>query len=240
MKKLFMGLLTIGCLTGYIARAADDDMWNEEFGGYYAPSDEVLPGMGKKAVRGAVNIVTGIVEWPMQTYKGYTNGLGFIKNKPTSKAVGTVVGFLFSGPGQAASRMLWGGMELFGFWTANRVDNKGIGVPLDAQYSWQIGTKYDVFDPTLKEGLKPYGRKLVYGLADGFLGIAELPAQIVAGAREGETVKGIGKGFWYWWSREVYGLGGIGSVLGCLASNPEDNPGHTYKGEWPWSELVEE
>jgi hypothetical protein len=241
MRTLIAGLLILGCLgasTSTAAAVASDEMWSDQFGGYYAASDNVLPGMYKKALRGVTNLVTGIVEWPMQTYKGYHNGMGFIKNKPLSKGVGTVVGFLFSGPGQAGARVVWGGTELIGFWTANRESNDGVGVPCDAQFAWQMGKKYDMFAPSLKEGVKPIGRKLVYGLADGFLGIVELPSQIVVGVKDGNVATGVCKGFWFWWSREIYGMGGIAAIPCCLLSNPADNPGYAYKGEWPWSGLV--
>lgn len=245
----------VGCLAalvcGACALAAAEtqvpkEMWGEEFGGFYASADQggqILPGMGKKAVRGAINVVTGIVEWPMQTAKGWSNGVGFIKNKPTSKTVGALLGFFFGGPGQFASREVWGFTELVGFWTANRPENRingvYVGVPVDAQYAWQWGSKYDMFKPTLTEGVKPYGYKLMYGLADGVAGVVELPSQIVVGVREGEPLTGVGKGLWYWWSREVYGLGGFGAIFACLASNPVDNPGYAYPGEWPWSGLTE-
>jgi hypothetical protein len=141
------------------------------------------------------------------------------------------------------AREVWGATELFGFWTANRPENmiggKNIGTPFDAQFAWQWGKKYSIFEPNLVEGVSPWGRKLVYGLADGFVGIAELPGQIAVGVKEGNIAVGVVKGFWYWWSREVYGLGGIGAVFACLVSNPEDNPGYAYEGEWPWSDLVE-
>ena len=73
-------------------------------------------------------------------------------------------------------------------------------------------------------------------MANGFLGIAELPGQIKKGSEEGELVKGIGKGVWYWFSRGVYGLGDIYS---CIVPNPTDNPGHAFEEEWPWDALSE-
>ena len=76
--------------------------------------------------------------------------------------------------------------------------------------------------------------------SDRLLGIAELPGQIKVGARAGTPVQGVCKGFWFWWSREVYGLAGIGAIPAALLSNPEDNPGYPYQGEWPWSDLLKE
>ena len=163
--------------------------------------------MKNKAVRGVVNGVTGIVELPVQTYKGFKNGVGFIKNKPASTAVGTILGF-FRGGGHAIGRTGWGFMELVGFWTANAKDNDGVGIPLDAEYAWEWGEQYSIFKPSLKEGVKPYGRKLVRGLADGILGIVEIPGQTVKGANEGNAVRGLGRGVWYCFSRMLYGFGG--------------------------------
>ena len=197
----------------------------------YASTENVGEGMAAKAIRGAVNLVTGIVEVPMQVYKGYNKGFEPIKNKAGSKGVGTILG-LFRGFGHAAGRESWGGLELFGFWTANRPDNKGIGIPFDAEYAWQMGEQYDVFKPSLAQGLKPIPTKLLHGLADAFLGIVELPAQTMKGAHEGNALKGLGKGAWFWLSREIYGFG---NIYTCLVPNPPDNPGYPLTGEWPWS-----
>jgi len=201
----------------------------------YGASDDLADGMKNKAVRGVVNAVTGIVELPMQVVKGFKNGVGPIKNEPASKAVGTVLGF-FRGVGHSAGRTGWGCLELFGFWTANAEDNEGVGIPLDAQYAWEWGDQYSIFKPNLKEGVKPYGGKLVRGLTDNFTGIAELPGQIVKGAADDELGKGVARGVWYWWSRQVYGFGGI---LTCLVPNPKDNPGVAFNGKWPWTALAE-
>lgn len=201
-----------------------------------AANDKVIEGMAQKGVRGVINLFTGIVELPMQVYKGYNNGFGPIKNKACSKTVGTILG-IFRGFGHAAGRTSWGGLELFGFWTANAPDNDGVGVPLDAQYAWEMGEQYSMFKPSLAEGVKPIGRKLVRGLTDNFLGILELPGQVAKGAREKSLPKGVVKGVWFWFSRQAYGFAGI---FTCLVPNPEDNPGYAFNGKWPWSALLKE
>ena len=198
-----------------------------------ASTTNIAEGMGHKAVRGGINLVTGVVEIPMQTYKGYTNGLEPIKNKPTSKAVGTILG-LFRGFGHSVGRFGWGGLELFGFWTANPESNEGVGVPFDAQYAWEWGTQYSIFKPSLAEGVKPIGRKLVRGVANGLGGILELPGQTIKGHRDGNTLRGLGKGFWFWQSRQWYGFT---DIFTCLGANPADNPGYPFNGEYPWSAL---
>ena len=199
----------------------------------YAATENIQEGMLNKAVRGGVNLITGIVEVPMQAYKGYENGFDFIKNRPLSKGVGAVLG-LFRGFGHAAGRMSWGAMELFGFWTANHKDNENSGIPLDAEYAWQWGMQYSIFKPSIKEGVKPIGRKLGRGLADAFIGIAELPGQTIKGKEEGHVFRGLGRGVWYWLSREVYGFG---NIFTCIVPNPKDNPGYPFNEEWPWSTL---
>jgi hypothetical protein len=201
--------------------------------GAMADADEVVDGMADRAVRGATNAVTGIVEFPMQIVKGYQNGVGFIENEAGSKTVGVVLGF-FRGIGHAAGRTGYGFMELFGFWAVAPEDNEDIGVPLDAEYAWEEGEQYSLFKPTLGEGIQPIPNKLLRGLGNGFLGIAELPGQILLGIDNGEVGTGIVKGIWFTLSRHMYG---IGEAFGCLVPNPADTRGVTFDQEWPWDAL---
>ena len=198
-----------------------------------AATGDIAEGMGRKAGRGAVNLFTGIFEVPMQIYKGYHKGFEPIKNEVGSKTLGVILGF-FRGLSHAFGRMSWGALELFGFWSANPEDNVGVGIPLDAEYAWETGQQYSIFEPSLSEGIKPVGRKLGYGLANAFAGIAELPGQTVNRALQGNAMGGLGRGLWFWLSREVYGIVGIFS---CIVPNPEDNPGYAFDGKWPWSAL---
>jgi putative exosortase-associated protein (TIGR04073 family) len=192
--------------------------------------------MGRKALRGAVDVVTGVVEVPMQVYKGYDNGFGPIKNKPASKAVGTVLGF-FRGLGHAAGRVTHGGRELVCFWSADQATDEGTGVPFDAEYSWEIGEQYSYFKPNLKEGVTPVGRKLTLGVANAFTGIVEVPNQIVKANRDGDNVViGAGKGVYYFISRTIYGATDVISLF-FLVPNQEDTYGYAYSSRYPWGEL---
>lgn len=202
----------------------------------FASSEELLEGMGKKAVRGAVNLISAPIEFPAQIIKGFRNGVEPIENQALSKVVGTVLG-IFRGISHAAGRFSWGALELVGFWTANPADNEGVGVPLDAEYAWEEGVQYSIFEPSFEEGVKPIGHKLVRGVGNGFFGIAEVPGQTLRGASEGNVFKGVVKGFWYWFSRGAYG---ITNIVTALAPNPPDNPGVAFNGEWPWTVLSEE
>jgi len=202
----------------------------------YAATDSILEGMASKAVSGAIDTVTGVVEIPMQTHKGYKQGFKPIRNRSGSKAVGVVIGF-FRGLGHATGRTVWGAMELVGFWTANAPDNEGVGVPFDAQYAWEAGQQYSLFKLSFAEGVKPVGRKLVRGLADGVLGILELPGQTMQGAHQWHILKGVTRGVWFWLSREVYGLT---NIVTCIVPNSKDNPGYHFDGEWPWTVLKKE
>ena len=207
-------------------------------GAVQAESGEVIEGMGAKLVRGVVNALTGVVEIPMQTVKGYKSGVGFIDNTPTSKTVGTVLGF-FRGIGHGAGRTVYGVVEAAAFWSANPASNEGVGIPFDSDYAWEEGVRYSVFKPTLKEGLMPYPRKIVRGLSNGVLGILELPGQIVKGTKDdGITGLGVGavKGIWFGASRAVYGLGD--AVL-FLIPNPEDQLGYAFEQEQPWQALID-
>lgn len=201
----------------------------------FAASESIPEGMAKKAVRGAVNLFTGIIELPMQICKGYQNGFGPIENEAGSKTVGTVLGF-FRGLGHSAGRITWGATELIGFWSANPESNEGVGVPFDAEFAWEQGEQYSIFEPSLAEGIKPIGRKLGHGLVNGLLGLAEIPGQIKLGAQEGNVLKGVVRGFWFALSRQVYG---IGNVYSALVPNAPDNPGYAFNRQWPWEALTE-
>lgn len=219
MKKLLMVFVAVMMIAS-TAQAATSD-----FG----------EGAGNKIKRGVVNLFTGIVEFPAQIIKGFNNGFEPVENEVLSKTIGTILG-VFRGASHTVGRTSWGALELFGFWAANPESNDGVGIPLDAEYAWEEGTQYSIFDPSLEEGVKPIGHKLVRGLRDGFLGIAELPGQIKKGHADGDVVKGFGKGVWFWFSREVYGLG---SLYSCLVPNPTDNPGYAFDQENPWDALAE-
>jgi len=190
--------------------------------------------IGNKAVRGAIDLVTGIVELPMQIVKGYNKGCDPIKNEPASKTVGTILGF-FRGIGHAAGRVTHGGRELFCCWTADQPSNEGIGIPLDAERSWEQGEQYSMFKPSFGEGVKPIGRKLGLGLANTFGGIAEVPVQIMnANDADTSVLAGTGKGVYNFFSRTIYGATDVFGFF-FLIPNQEDTFGYPYTGLYPWS-----
>ncbi len=109
-------------------------------------------------------------------------------------------------------------------------------MPLDAYYAWEMGERYSLFKPTLKEGLMPIPMKLGHGLANGALGILEVPGQIVQGVRNDEVGTGVVEGFWFWWSRSY---NGFRNVMLCIVPNPEETVGYPWDAKWPWSALTE-
>ena len=195
-------------------------------------------GMADKFIRGVVNSVTGIVEWPVQTWKGYKDGIGAIKNTAGSKTVGTLNGLLLRGPGHTLGRVSSGIVELFTFWLPNPEDNAGVGVPLDAPYAWEDGDRYSIFKPTLGEGIKPWGTKLVRGLGNGIGGILEVPGQIKKGHQSKDSNVGMGivKGFWFFMGRTA---NGIGEAFTFFVPNPKDQMGYGFEEKWPWTALAE-
>ncbi len=200
-----------------------------------ASNSDIAEGMGQKAISGGVNLLTGVFELPLQTVKGYQNGCDYFDSEFGSRTAGTALG-VCRGFGHWYARGAWGGMELFGFWTANPPHNHGIGLPFDSQYAWEMGTQHSMFEPNFAQGCKPIARKLVYGVINTFGGVIEVPAQMIKGSGEGDIVGGLGKGVWFWFSREWYG---ITSVFTCIVPNPEENPGYAFDGFWPWSAVTE-
>ncbi|MDA0321508.1 MAG: hypothetical protein O2923_02155 [Verrucomicrobia bacterium] len=203
-----------------------------------AASDEVLPGMGHRLVRGTANTVTGVVELPMQICKGYKSGVGAIKNPLLSKTVGTVLGF-FRGIRHAAGRTTYGAVEVVTFWSANPESNEGVGIPLDAEYAWEEGERYSVKKPSLKEGLMPYPRKIIRGVSNGFLGVLEVPGQIYRGVCDDGLIGapiGLVKGLWFGVGRSIYGLGDAALFL---LPNPKEQVGYAFEQEYPWGAITE-
>lgn len=222
MKTFILIALLIACFATTVY-AVDDDM-------------TVTERMGNKALRGGIDLVTGIVELPMQIYKGYTFGFGPIKNKPASKTVGTILGF-FRGCGHTAGRIGGGSRELFCFWTADQPSNKGIGVPFDAERSWEMGERYSIMKPTLKEGVAPIGQKLALGLANAFTGIVEVPNQIVKARNDNTSLlTGTGKGVYFFISRTIYGATDVFTLF-FLVPNQVDTYGYPYSSKYPWGEM---
>ena len=191
-------------------------------------------GMALKGTRGVVNVMTGPVELPVQLIKGYRHGVGCFENRPASQTAGFFLGF-FRGLSHWAGRGTWGMLEFFGCWTANAPDNRDMGIPFDAEYPWEEGERHQAFRPSFMAGwVRPVGRKLSLGLANGFCGLAEIPSQIAIGRRDGHVIRGTFRGVWFALSREAYGFG---QTFTCLLPNPPDTLGYTFNGEYPWSGL---
>lgn len=196
-------------------------------------------GMGHKFLRGTVNTLTGIAEIPMQTYKGFDNGFGPITYVPLSKTVGTVLGF-FRGLGHGAGRMVYGAAEVASFFAPNHASSEGFGIPFDAEYVWEMGERYSVTKPNLKEGLMPYPRKFARGLSDGLFGVLEVPGQVVQGAQSENPWLGVPvgavRGVWFAYGRTVCG---VADAVLFLVPNPETQVGYGYDHVWPWEPLTE-
>ena len=205
----------------------------------YAANESITTGMVDKAVNGGINVLTGWIELPMQVYKGFDKGLKDLNREGPSKVVGGIVG-LFRGAFHAAGRTIWGAFELATFWAANPADNQGVGVPLDAKYSWETGEQYCIDKPTLPEGCKPIGTKFINGITDVLLGIVEVPAQITKSANDSTKYSnvfvGTLRGFWYWISREVNGVANLASFI---LPNPAQTMGYAYNSKWPWTKTEE-
>ena len=199
----------------------------------HAASDDLVDGMANKLIRGVVNTFTGWVEFPAQIIKGYNEGF---MDDEDNKVGGVLVG-IFQGIGHSAGRTISGIAELTTFWAANPEDQEGVGLPLDAEYAWEEGEPYNAFDPDIQEGLlMPIGNKLVKGLGNIFLGVAEVPGQIMKGVDEGAPDLGSVKGIWYFLSREAQGAADIATVI---LPAPADTKGLAFDEEWPWDALAD-
>ncbi|MBF0494915.1 MAG: exosortase system-associated protein, TIGR04073 family [Candidatus Omnitrophica bacterium] len=197
----------------------------------YAASDNVAEGMGLKLFRGVVNTFTGWVELPAQIVKGWNKG--FMGNED-NKVVGAIVG-IFTGLSHSAGRTFSGVEDAVTFWAPDAESNSGIGLPLDAEYAWQQGDAYNIFEPNLWDGAcVPIGSKFLRGAGNAFFGVLEVPGQIAKGIKGKAWDIGIVKGVWFFLGREVEGAGDMTSAL---LPNPADTKAYPYDEKWGWSAL---
>ncbi len=186
----------------------------------YGAFDEFVEGMNGKLSRGAINAVTGALEFPAEIVRGYERGL--IGSKP----LGAISGVL-SGVWSFAGRFISGVADLATFWAADPEDNIGIGIHLENKYAWEgVIEPSEALDLNDTEGaLISIGKKLVRGSLNLVGGILEVPVQIKKSIPEGNIASGIAKGLWFWLSREA---SGVYDIVTLLLPTPEDNLGVSF------------
>jgi len=193
---------------------------------------DAVNGMGAKLARGFANVLTGWIEVPAQTVKGFNQGV-LDEMHPPARAIGGLIG-LFRGAFHAVGRTASGVVDLAGFFLADPADNNGVGMPLDAEYAWEEGPQHSIFRPNLKEGLTPIGRKLGRGLVNFVFGVVDFPAQIVKAGKEDKNAgipRGFIKGLWFAVSRVF--RGGTDAIT-FIFPNPPDNVGFILDQKYPW------
>lgn len=152
----------------------------------------------EKGKQGLANVITGWLEVPYQSLKGFRDGFG---TSGGNKILGGFFG-IFRGLVHAGGRTLTGVYEVVTFPLPNPKSNEGIGIPLDSQYVWEKGTQYSL----VKEGMKPMGKKLLRGVVNAGLCWVDFPAQLGKGFSTGHPFKGMGKSI-------LYPAGRLGSGL---------------------------
>ncbi|MDP2924359.1 MAG: hypothetical protein Q8O30_11695 [Candidatus Omnitrophota bacterium] len=177
----------------------------------------------EKAKQGFTNLVTGWLEVPYQTVKGFKSGFG---EKEKNKLLGGFVG-IFRGCIHGAGRTASGVYEVATFALPNPKDNEGVGVPLDSRYVWEDGKHYSV----LNQGLKPIGKKALRGTINAGLGILDMPAQMNKGFGEGHPFKGLGKAIVFPIARVA---SGVYDVVTFLLPNDTENYGYPLEEKYPW------
>lgn len=199
----------------------------------YADWDEALEGMKEKTQRGLINALTGWAEFPYQIVKGYNEGfMGEEENRLFGVFFGAIKGIAY-GIGRTAS----GVADLAGFWAAAPVDNERVGFPLETEYVWEEGNIYDMFYPDFIEAaIAPMTNKFLRGVGNTIFGFVEIPEQIKKGISGGSWDLGIGKGLWFWLSREFSGLCDLATIP---FANPEDSAGLTFDEKQGWETFPE-
>jgi len=192
-KWLKIGLLATGLLLGWCRPGT-------------ALEDHVGYGMTEKGTHGLVDIGSGWMEFPLQTYRGYNDGASFVQYPALKYPLGGLLGMM-RGATHTAGRTTWGVVTLMGFWTSNPPDNKSVLFLLDGEYAWDKGTKKTIFAPTFKNGFYRLWSRYARGIEDPIIGLGEIPGQAYKTSREGHNwLRGVPRGMWFSVSRCYNGL----------------------------------
>ncbi|MBN2120435.1 MAG: hypothetical protein JW734_05215 [Candidatus Omnitrophica bacterium] len=194
----------------------------------YAAAPNYMESSVEKAKQGITNTLTGWMEVPFQVAKGYRDGM---REDGSLKILGGIFG-IARGFIHAAGRTTTGVMQLATFLLPNPKDNKGVGVPLDAQYAWEKGEQYSIG----QDGTAPIGRKAVRGLYNVGLGILDMPGQFIKGVKQDRPFVGFANSILFPAARITSGIFDLGTVL--LPNSP-DGFGYPLEEKYPWDALIE-
>ncbi len=184
----------------------------------FAATEDFFKACGNKILRGAADVLTGWVEVVNQPVK---------KTWRDGPVSGLTLGLL-KGVWYGIGRTAHGAVELATFPLPNHQSNEDVGVPLDAEFSWEEGA------PARQYG-QPIGNKLVRGVIDLFTFWLELPAQPAEGTRQrgaghGCTV-GLVKGIWFTLGRAA---SGVQETALFFFPNPVDTAGYPFSNLRAW------
>ncbi len=197
--------------------------------------------MAHKWTRGMTNTLTGVMEIPVQTGKGFDKGVGMDGGALDSTA-GATVG-LAKGIWYTAGRIEFGLFELLTFWAVNPPANQNVGVNFDGRFPWSRAEQirngdvvsYDGGERSAEGVLSDFGNKIERGAGNFVFGGSELVYQVRSEQLEGENgsvAAGVGKGLYYWLSRE---LSGLHDLVFFAFPLPVDNVGPAWDIPDPWS-----
>ncbi len=176
-----------------------------------------------KLQQGIINSLTGWLEIPFQIAKGYKYGVG---EEGKAKFIGAFLG-IFRGVIHSLGRTTSGMLQLLTFPLPNPKDNHNIGIPLDSEYVWEEGRQYFL----LKEGLEPIGNKIIRGSYNAFLGILDMPAQLIKGFNQDKPFVGIYNSIAFPISRIIYGVSDLATFI---LPNSSQTYGYPWEEKYPW------
>ncbi len=218
-------VLSFLCLLFAVTAHAESEIAHDQEG--------VLVSMKAKLARGIVNTFTGWMEFPYQIVKGFDEGF---MGEEGNRLFGVVFGGM-KGVTYALGRTASGIADTVFFWAASPRDNIYVGIPLDAEYAWEQGVSYDMFDPDFTEAaIRPMVNKLFRGAGNALFGFMEMPRQVKRSFSKGSWDMGISRGLWFWASREV---SGIADIVTFPCANPEYNAGVPFDEDMPWEIFFE-
>lgn len=182
-------------------------------------------GLRNKGFTGTINLVSGLIEIPMQTYKGLKMGYPKFEELPGMSKFTGGVGGLWRGVWHATGRLLLGAYQMAGFWTANPADNDTVGTRFDSEYAFDLDMP-GIGDPDENWWFRM--NKMQRGTSNLVGGLVEIPYQFYNGCEERRPFQGLGKGLWYAGSRLFCGAYELASF--CFPSEDRTH-GYIYHEE---------
>lgn len=181
----------------------------------------------QKGLRGVVNLSTALLELPMQTAKGYKNGVAGMEGAGiANNFFGGILG-LGRGVVHSTGRVLQGSSEIAGFWAADNSTNQYHGTNYDSLFAYETKTAATPME------FEPAVLNITNKAYRGAHNIISSPYEFLhhtgVQARQNKPLSGLSKGIWVAGSRIWTGAC---ELVSAPFPNSLDTVGNTFEKDF--------